>query len=90
MCSTNENAIFMLVSSKSTDQSMPRFTPEQASSLPWDCAWVSLSSGTMGGEVWRPALNQISRNIRSTALGWEYGEAGGGRWLASRGSGLLC
>lgn len=49
--------------------------------LPWDCAWVSLSSGTMGGEVWRPALNQISRNIRSTALGWEYGragEAGGG------------
>lgn len=49
---------------------MPYSTPEPGSSLPEDCAWVSLSSGTMGGEVWRPALNQISRNIRKTALGW--------------------
>lgn len=50
---------------------MLQSTPEWGSSLPEDCAWVSLSSGTMGGEVWRPALNQMSRNIRSTALDWE-------------------
>ena len=52
-------------------------TPERGSALPGECAWVSLSSGMMGGEVWRPALNQISRNIRRTALGWEYGRAAG-------------
>lgn len=57
--------------------SMCQVTPESGNSLPGGRAWVSLSSGTMGGEVWRPALNQISRNIRRTALGWEYDTAAG-------------